>query len=90
MIGKVDRPIPHIPIQINIPKPNWIFRDEPLQRGMIIPRAIIVQSRAIILATGVLERIGGRCAGRCGLAKRLIRVLALHQASTVGECEGGA
>jgi len=76
-INKVDRIIPYIPIQIDIPaqKPNRVLADEPLQSGMVIPGPVVVQPRAIIFSARVLEGIGGGYAGRSRLAERLVGVL---------------
>jgi hypothetical protein len=75
---------------MNIPKPNRVLADKPLQGGMIIPGTVVIQSSPVVFPARVREGVGGCSTCRGRLAKGLVGVLTLHQSSTSRDRTGMA
>ena len=54
---------------------------------MVISAAVVIEARAVVFATGVLERVGVRDAGCSGSPKRLIRVFCLDCSGGIGQSQ---
>src|SRR2546426_3249741 len=80
VVGDVD-----VEVDIASHQPDRILLDEAGQLGMVVPRPIVLQSRAVVLAAGVGERVGTGRTSDCRRSEGLVGVLCLERPGGVGE-----
>jgi len=90
-ISKTEGISGHISIEVDpSPKPNRIFTHKPLEAGMIVSGAVVIEPAAIVLSARVRERIPACCACRARHAEWLVGVLRHQTPCAVPQCNGRA
>ena len=79
-IGKVKRIVVHVTIEIQPRvKRDRILAEEPADRGVVVPGAVVVYARSVVFSPCELEGVVAGRAAEVGAPKRLVRVLGLHR-----------
>src|SRR6266545_5102235 len=91
-VNPTERIVKNISVQVRIAsgEADRILGDEALVGGGVVPGPVVVQPRAVVLASGVLVGIGIRLPRGGTGPKGLVSVCGLHGAGIVGQSQGGA